>query len=65
MSSGEVQSFADEDGLEDLKHDDIASGLPFMPVSLVSASQAFLTSCCSAVCAFRLNVQARMCVGSS
>ena len=37
MSSGEVQSFADEDGVEAFKHNDIASGLPFIPISLVSA----------------------------
>ena len=60
-----MQTFADEDGLEDLKHNDIASGLPFMPVSLVSASQPFLTSCCSAVCVLWLDMQARMCDGSS
>ena len=49
MSSGEVQSFAGSDDVEDLKHDDIASGLPFVPISLVSASRRPRALCCSAM----------------
>ena len=44
-----MQSFADVDDVEELKHDDIASGLPFVPISLVSASQSFFILCCYAM----------------
>ena len=37
-----MQDFSDMDTLEDLKHDDIASGLPFIPISLVSIPPCFL-----------------------
>lgn len=33
--STDVQAFEEIDTVEDLKHDDIASGLPFVPISLV------------------------------
>lgn len=33
--SSDVQAFEGIDTVEDLKHDDIASGLPFVPISLV------------------------------
>lgn len=38
----DMQDFSDMDTLEDLKHDDIASGLPFIPISLVSVAPYFL-----------------------
>ena len=40
--STDMQDFSDMDTLEDLKHDDIASGLPFIPISLVSIPPCFL-----------------------
>ena len=46
--SGDVPAFPDIDDVEDLKHDDIASGLPFVPITLVrpraSVSSIVLTA---------------------